>query len=196
MSFLSYLRLLGAAGTSPRVGRPDTGAADAKTLEYATQLLAEARSEVDRADNKAQILLAGAGVGAGALAGGLLAGSWSPRSLDASVQWLWWLGFAAAACGVGLLARAVYPRGARPGGARPVTRVEYFMDAARFSTEGELVAGLRRSADERLAATASQLRLVSAIVTLKYRAVAWGMWMFTVAVVCCTAAVLLDGWAV
>ncbi|MFJ8112667.1 Pycsar system effector family protein [Streptomyces sp. NPDC096132] len=194
MTLLSYLRLLGAAGTAQRGGRPGTGSADAKTLEYATQLLAEARNEVDRADNKAQILLAGAGVGAGALAGGLLAGSWSPRSLDATVEWLWWLGFAVAACGVGMLARAVYPRGAY--GSRPVTRVEYFMDAARFSSERELIAELRRSADERLEATANQLRLVSAIVTLKYRAVAWAMWLFTVALVCCTAAVFLDGWAV
>ncbi|MBC7271128.1 MAG: hypothetical protein H5T76_20850 [Streptomyces sp.] len=177
-------------------GGSGAAARDERALEYALALLAEARSEIDRADNKAQILLAGAGIGAGALAGGLLAGSWSPRSLHASVQWLWWLGFGAGGAGVGMLARAVYPRRSRFARVRPVASVDYFMDAAAFTSDEELVAALRRSTDRRLEAAAGQLRLVSGIAAVKYRAVASAMWLLCAAVVACAAAVACDAWVV
>ncbi|WP_405983610.1 Pycsar system effector family protein [Streptomyces sp. NBC_00872] len=160
-------------------------------LEYASVLLAEARSEVDRADNKAQILLAGAGIGGGALAGGLLARSWSPLELVASVQWLWWAGLAAGAGGIGLLGTVVYPRRSRRGATGGST-VEYFGDAAGFGTDAELGAAIDRSAAARLKLTVSQLRQVSLIVSVKYRAVAGAMWLLVAALACCGGAVVLD----
>ncbi|MFE1959271.1 Pycsar system effector family protein [Streptomyces sp. NPDC059479] len=185
-------RVLAAARRPAALPAPVPSPPEEAALEYASTLLAEARSEVDRADNKAQILLAGAGIGGGALAGGLLARSWSPLELAASVQWLWWIGLAAGAGGIGLLGSVVYPRGSRRGAATGGSTVEYFGDAAEYGTDAELGAAIGRSAAARLELTVSQLRQVSLIVALKYRAVAGSMWLLVAALGCCGGAVLLD----
>ncbi|MDT3396031.1 DUF5706 domain-containing protein [Streptomyces sp. B1866] len=173
-------------------GSPEPHGADRAALEHAAALLAEAHAEVERADNKAQILLAAVGVAAGALAGGVFAGSWSPFSLGLAVQWLWWLGLAVGAVGTGLLAGAVYPRPLRRHGADPEALVGYFGDALHFPSDEELADAVRRSAASRLELTVNQLRQVSTIVTVKYRAVARGMWCVAAALAGCGAAMLLD----
>ncbi|MYZ35454.1 MULTISPECIES: hypothetical protein [unclassified Streptomyces] len=70
--------------------------------------------------------------------------------------------------------------------------MEYFGDAAEYGTDAELGAAIGRSATARLELTISQLRQVSLIVALKYRAVAGSMWLLVAALGCCGGAVLLD----
>ena len=95
-------RILIALIIATRLRRPPPTGHDENddaVTTYTAAVLADAREELDRADRKAQILFASAGVAIGALLAGLLAGNWSPFELDNAVEWLWWAGvtFAAAA---------------------------------------------------------------------------------------------------
>lgn len=56
-------------------------------LKLAMQILGEAREELARADGKAGLLLAAAGVVVGALLAGLLAKDWDPTSLHDRIEW-------------------------------------------------------------------------------------------------------------
>ena len=62
---------------------------DPQVLEYGIALLDATREELVRADSKAALLLAGAGVGVSALLNGLMSGRWTPTVLDNRVEWLW-----------------------------------------------------------------------------------------------------------
>ena len=57
-------------------------------------MLAEARAEVNAADQKASLVLAALGVGFGAVVGGLLARDWEPSDLTGFGEVLWWIGAA------------------------------------------------------------------------------------------------------
>lgn len=165
--------------------------AESATELYAATLLAEVREEVDRADGKAQTGLAAAGVAIGALLAGLTAGRWSPLKLSTSVQWLWWVGVAAAACGLWCLASAVYPRErSRESGNSGI--VAYFGDAVRFESATQLAEALSLSATAGLVRLADQIRRVSMIVDRKYRLVCAGMWLMFAAAACCSASLIVD----
>ena len=95
-------------------------------------ILAETRAEIDRADQKASILLAGVGVAIGAILAGLIPAHWSPSDLGSPWQWIWWLGVAATAVGIVFLLAAVYPRI----GGKPVSKqLNYFGDACEYQRE-------------------------------------------------------------
>jgi hypothetical protein len=84
-----------------------------------------------RADSKAALLLAAAGVIVGALIAGLLNGRWTPFELDNRVEWVWWVGVAAAASGMLSIAAAIYPRIYRRGAPRPEVPA-YYGDVAAY----------------------------------------------------------------
>lgn len=167
-----------------------SGTEDAAEL-YAASLLAEIREEVDRADKKAQTLLAGSGVAIGALLAGLIAGRWSPFELANSVEWLWWAGVIAASGGVSILALAVYPRTRRRGPEKPMT-ISYFGDVAKFATTAELKKALTRSSTASLDRLADQIRQVSFIVNRKYRLIQKGIWLLLLAATFCSTSVLIN----
>ncbi|MFJ8893568.1 Pycsar system effector family protein [Leifsonia sp. NPDC102414] len=158
-------------------------------IEVAEAILREAREELSRADNKAALLLAAAGVIVGALLAAFIAGDWTPAKLPSCVQWLWWIGAASGCAGLFSLATAVYPRTKYRGQRAPAV-VTYF---------GDVVNTLPSELKERLIATAKasdarvldQVVIVSSIVDRKYRGIQFGLWMFGACGVLCTAAVLI-----
>ncbi len=146
--------------------RPAENLADNSALLYATSLLSGIKEEIDRADAKASIMLASSGVAAGALLAGLIAGTWTPLELGATVQWLWWLGVAEAAAGICCLGWVVYPRRSTSD-SESLQAVGYYGDVLDFRTTAELVAALDRSAATNIERTADQIRQVSKIAHFK-----------------------------
>ncbi|WP_188194559.1 Pycsar system effector family protein [Nonomuraea sp. SYSU D8015] len=156
---------------------------------YGIQLLAETRDELNRADAKAQVLLGVVGIGLGAVAGGLLAGSWSPFRLSNAIEWLWWAGTAAAVASVVVLARAVYPRFDRR---KRSDAVMYYADVLRFESAAALSSALMKSSRLDLERVADQLHRVSRIVGQKYRLIRWGFWLLLAGMAAAVSAALID----
>lgn len=150
---------------------------DAHARIHGVQLFAEAREELNRADTKAQVLLGVAGLGIGAVAGGLLAGNWSPLKLHAGLQWLWWVGAVCALAALVCLASAVYPR---------ITKralgIAYFGDIRRYGSAVEIANALRNHDNDDLTGLAEQIRAVSVIVTRKYLLIRWGFWLLLISI--------------
>ncbi|MGC5010882.1 Pycsar system effector family protein [Streptosporangium sp. DT93] len=158
--------------TRAAVSVPPPKDRDAQARAHGVRLFTEAREELSRADTKAQVLLGVAGLGIGAVAGGLIAGNWSPLKLHAGLQWLWWTGAVCALAALVCLAGAVYPR---------ITKralgFTYFGDIGRYGSAAEIAKALRRHDDEDLTVLAEQIRAVSVLVTRKYLLIRWGFWL-------------------
>ncbi|WP_262844925.1 Pycsar system effector family protein [Sphaerisporangium corydalis] len=176
------------------MARPESNSrdlAEENACAYGARLLSEAREELTRADAKAQVLLGIVGLGLGATAAGLFAGSWSPFSLSNKVEWLWWSGSGAAFLALLFLASAVYPRTSRWGAldARPVI---YWADILHYASTEEVALALKTSRASDLERVADQLRLVAGIVDRKYRLIRWGFWLLLVALVATLSAALIN----
>lgn len=150
---------------------------DAQARVHGFRLLTEAREELNRADTKAQVLLGVAGLGIGAVTGGLLAGSWSPLKLHVGLQWLWWVGAVCAIASLICMASAVYPR---------ITKrslgIAYFGDVRRYGSAMEIANALRDHDNDDLLGLAEQIRAVSVIVTRKYLLIQWGFWLLLISI--------------
>lgn len=155
-----------------RAATPVPSDSESRAHAHGTRMFAEAREELNRADAKAQVLLGVAGVGIGAVAGGLLAGNWSPLKLHTALQWLWWVGAGCALGALFCLASAVYPRITK----RPLG-ITYFGDIRRYRSTGEIAEALRGRTDGDLTELAEQIRAVSVIVMRKYLLIRWGFWL-------------------
>ncbi|MEO3859353.1 Pycsar system effector family protein [Acrocarpospora sp. B8E8] len=156
---------------------------------YGTQLLEEAREELNKADTKSQVLLGVIGVGLGTITGGLLAGSWSPHGLADAVEWLWWTGVAAALVALVVLAGALYPRLSKADRAR-TSEVMYFADVLRFATADAVYDALLKSSVLDLERIASQLHHISKIANRKYRLIRLGFWLSLFAIAATVGSVL------
>ncbi|MBB6344197.1 hypothetical protein FHU36_000706 [Nonomuraea muscovyensis] len=151
---------------------------DVLARAHGARMFAEAREELNRADMKAQVLLGIAGVGIGAVAGGLLAGNWSPVRLHPGLQWLWWVGAACALGALACLAGAVYPRLTKR-----ALGLAYFGDVRRYRSAREIAEALHRHGeDDDLTRLAEQIQAVSVIVGRKYRLIRWGFWLLLASV--------------
>ena len=95
--------------------------------DFAEGLLDETREEINRADTKANILLAAAGVVLAVIVGGLLSGQIKLARESVPVQILAATSSASMAIGLAFLGAAVVPRVGQP---RP-GRAQYFMDHAQ-----------------------------------------------------------------
>lgn len=162
---------------------------DDATLKHTAALLASTREELVRADAKASLLLASAGVAVGAVLAAILAGSWRPSALADAVEWLWWLGALVVSTGLAALGVAVYPRTRTPG-PRPAT-IAYF---------GDVLAADQASLAQRLDAAPSskealidQLWNVSMIVKRKYLAIQYSLWAMASGLVACVLAAVVSG---
>jgi hypothetical protein len=160
------------------IGRGQAANDDDVPRVYTAAVLDATREELDRADKKAAILLAGTGVAIGALLSGLLAGSWTPSMLDNKVEWAWWLGVILAAAAVGALGSAVFPRISRPGNR---DLVAYFGDVQAYPKHADLKAALIESSRLDLDRLTDQLSAVSAIVQRKYCLIQWALWLLLAA---------------
>jgi hypothetical protein len=138
------------------------------------QLLAETREEINRADSKANIVLAVAGVGYGAIVAGLIAGQ--IRLVVGSTPIFVLTVLAAVLGGMGLLAAgvAVYPVVGTP----MRGRASYFAEIALNNSVDELaeaIGDLAKSPNQRVL---GQLLAVSRIAVRKYRWTQAAMWLF------------------
>ena len=156
----------------------------------AERLLGEAKAELDRVDTKAQVLLGIAGIGLGAVAAGLLAGSWSPTGLDAWVVWLWGVGGRLTLVAVGAFAGAVYPQVGAPKRDGSLT---HFMDIAQYGTAEEVVRRLSHPRAANVTELAGELLRISVLVRRKYRFVRWGCWSLLTGVVLSLGSII-TGW--
>lgn len=152
----------------------------------ADDLLREAREELIRADNKAQILLAAVGVIIGVLLGGVIAGDWQPSTLSCMGETLWWLGVVAAAAGISLLVAAITPR---PGSGDP-SRATYFLDFAGMNEPADAIRAINAQAP-RGDRTVQQLIAVSTIARRKYVLIQWALLALLIATCLCVAGVVV-----
>ncbi|MER6711955.1 Pycsar system effector family protein [Streptomyces sp. NPDC000877] len=116
-------------------------APDGPEVRAGSQLLADLRSEIARADTKATVLVGALGISGGMLAALLANRGWSPARLPVLAALLWWAGATSLVVALFALLLAVLPRYGRsrwtPG--RPLT---YFGDVHRAAQTGRLSAAL------------------------------------------------------
>ena len=149
----------------------------AEVTYLAEHLVQEARQELAQAEAKSVWLLSAAVIALGAVVSGLISGNWSPNQLNSPVaEAVLWMGLAASAAGVYLLAMALIPKLINDAEKH---RLTYFGHAALYGGKGTsrqvmraelgaaLVAAAGRSDDiDRLA---DRLYDISSIVLRKYK---------------------------
>lgn len=143
-------------------------------------MLAEARTEVSSADQKASIILAALGIGFGVVLGGLLAGDWTPSDQGAG-EWAWWVSAALALLSVVVAAAAVWPRYSK----RASGVIHYWGDVARLSSAEDLSKELNTTPPIQRQRTLDQLWHLSRIVVAKYTFIRVALIAAGLAVVAC-----------
>ncbi len=141
------------------------------------QILLEAREELDRADQKASILLAAVGVTVGAILAGLIPARWSPHTLGWPLEAVWWVGLAFVVGGVASLILAIFPR--LGVSSKPEAMFSYG-DACRMETPAAVRECLIKTAEHELDRTVDQVFVVSRIVRRKYLLIRVAMGMMVV----------------
>jgi len=150
-------------------------------------LLRESREELIRADGKASILLASAGIIIGAVVAAILADEWNPSDLTCVRALLWWTGVVLALGGVACLGYAVYPQTKRR--KKTPHLIAYYGDVMRFDHDEDLVLALDRTASDPDARSLDQVRVISGIVATKYRCIRYALvgFAFAAAILVLTA---------
>ena len=184
LTVVRLLRVLDRAVNGRARGTPDVAQElvvqpdpDEVARQYSSTLLAEARDELTRADQKASILLAAAGVVIGAILAGMISAGWTPTAYSWPWNAVWIAGAASGLLGIAFLVKAVYPRTRR--GRDDEAQLFYFRHAAAITSVDELTAELRRSSQRTFERSADQLWRVSQIVGMKYAAVRIGIWLLS-----------------
>jgi Family of unknown function (DUF5706) len=179
------------AGSS--AGPPARAAADTRRdaiRNYLTDLHANTREDLGRADSKAALLLAAIGVVIAALVGGITSSHWSPMSMGTGEQALWWAGVAAAAVSMVLISASVYPRINRRG--TPAAGLPTFYgDVAAYPDIDAFRRDISNAPDvtERLI---YQTYVLARVVRAKYVLLRRGLLSFLVAIMACTLAVVIN----
>lgn len=158
--------------------------------DYVRRLLDETREEVVRADTKASIVLAGAGVVVGILLSGFVTGDVSLEGERWYVGVLVWTAGIALIIGVVLIGLAVYPRirGAEPGHGRWFAEIQQY-----GKDEAALAAAVEADASDG-ARDLHQARVLAGIVGRKYRLTQVGMLSLAVGLTTSGLAGLLSTW--
>jgi hypothetical protein len=169
-----------------------TGPAPTPTVgtEAAARLLAELRSEIARADSKANVLMAAIGTTAGA-ASGLLAGrGWKPNTLSTTGAALWWSGTAALAMALVALLMVVLPR-YRTSSWSPGAPLSYFGDIRRAVQQEQLAQALAETERDPMASFMASLAENSRIAARKHQWIRGGLVAFCIGVVMLPTSVLI-----
>lgn len=161
-------------------------------MRYTVGLLDRSRQELDRADAKATTLLAGLGVGVGAVLAGIFAGAWSPRDLLIFGAIGWWIGSATALVGVFQLLYAVYPRTTPPVECRPVPAAYYGDIVDASDKKMDIPDQIRQAGAREFDALADQVLQISLIVRMKYNGIRRGIWLVSTGVAIAAGSVIAD----
>jgi hypothetical protein len=147
---------------------PDAAAEPAgdSTWELAVTMLAEAASEVDRADQKASLLIGGLGIAFTIVLSGLLSGDWTPETLTTIGVVLWSAGAIVAIAAVIASAMAVWPRLSK---APAEGTISYWGQVRELRSAAEVEEALRTRGLHNPERTFQQLMVLSAVVQRKYR---------------------------
>ncbi|MFC4505639.1 MULTISPECIES: Pycsar system effector family protein [Streptomyces] len=152
-------------------GEGGTGPGPVRDTQIARTLLAEAREELLKADNKAGFLLATLGAMLTALLGAMCGGVVEPRRYTAVSQILLWAGCVTCLVALVLLGLAMTPRLGRPHS----SRAHYFGDVSAMACVPCLEEAVRRT--DPLGRDLDQLTFLSHTAWIKYRcirhALAW-----------------------
>jgi hypothetical protein len=178
-------RFLRGPGAAPQSASTSHGQDDA--LRYARQLLVDAKEERALADQKASVLFAAVGTGAGIAVAVAVGRHWSPLSLPLWPGVLWWLGATALVGCVVLLGAAVYPRlGPRP--ARDGGTVSSFRELAHCDDVGAVRRAVERSLRDEFDGVSGQLLVVGRLTAVKYACIRAALWLLVASVVLLGAA--------
>lgn len=150
-------------------------------------LLDETREEISRADTKASILLASAGVTAAVLAGVVAAGDIKFSSALGVVQLLTVVAITALGAGLGFLGAAVMPQLGKP----TRGRARYYMEYAQYDRVEDLREALDREGCDASGRHVAQLSVLSRIVRRKYRLTQAGELSGAVGVILAVAAAVV-----
>jgi hypothetical protein len=156
-------------------------------------MLAEAREDVLKADQKASMVLAALGIAIGAVLGGVLAGDWDPtEDLTTGGQVGWWLATAAVTSGLVLAGMAVWPRF---NGADGSAGIYYWAHIASFDSLSALAAALDADPPDLDDRTRNQMWSLARIVKRKYVLIRWAMGSAGAGAFLATATLVIDGLA-
>lgn len=150
----------------------DEPSAEDRTAALAAEMLAEAAAEIDRADQKASLLIGSLGIAFSIVLSGVLGGDWTPTVLGPWGAALWIVGAAAAAASVVAAALAVWPRLSKGPGAGAIT---YWGQVRGMSSPREVAEALESRGLHAPERTYQQLLVLSAVVQRKYRSIRWSM---------------------
>ncbi len=153
---------------------------------YASELLAETREEIVRADTKAAILFTAFGIAVAAVLAGLIAGDWSPNDLDRAATAVFWVGGGSAAVSFLALGYALWPRMKHKQADGPAS---YFLKIREYDDLDALRTALKRSAesDDR---PVEQLKVVSDIAWNKFVCIRIAMLLYGFGLAACAGAVI------
>lgn len=158
-------------------------------LEYAQALLASCREELERADGKASVILAAAGIFLGALVAAVLAGDWSPFDVWNGIEWLLWMSLAMALLGIAALAYCVFPRTTYR--RKNPDYIGYFGDVVATPTH-KLLDAIEATAQDTTAAVLHQLTATAHIADRKYRSLRVALTAFSSAAVMALLSIVVD----
>jgi len=160
---------------------------DERTAALAAEMLGEVTIEIDRADQKASLLIGSLGIAFSIVLSGLLSGDWTPETLSTTGLALWIAGALVAGASVVAAALAVWPRSSRGPAPGAITYWGQVRGLGSPAAVAQALAERGLPAPER---TYQQLLVLSAVVQRKYRCIRWSMVLAGVGVALIVAAFL------
>ncbi len=156
-----------------------------RTHALAAEMLAEVAAEIDRADQKASLLIGSLGIAFSIVLSATIGGEWSPRALPALGLLVWVVGALTASASVVAAALAVWPRLSRGPGPGAIT---YWGQVRGMSSPAQVAQALAERGLHPPERTYQQLLVLSAVVQRKYHCIRWSMVLAGVGIVLVAAA--------
>jgi len=145
---------------------------DERTAALAADMLSEVMTEIDRADQKASLLIGSLGIAFSIVLSAVIGGDWSPTSLSPVGLVLWVIGALGAGASVVAAALAVWPRLSKGPGPGAIT---YWGQVRGLSSPAAVAQALAERGLHAPERTYQQLLVLSAVVQRKYRSIRWSM---------------------